>query len=290
MVLNKTALPIGSEAARVAQARPPSSRALAPPPWPDPTDDVIYPESDGKPLGETGIHVNAIIEAQAILKRWLDASNNYLGVNQFVYYEKGFVRRVVAPDLFVIRGVDPHRRRIVKLWEENAGIGFALEVTSPSTARHDEGRKKALYQRLGVSEYFLFDPLIEYFNPPLHGYRLVNDDYVRIEPDVAGRLKSQFLALDLAADGDILTFWDPVEQRFRGDNGFEEVRKTQEIRLRADLEAKGRHVAEARAQLAEARALTAEARSQTAEAHAQTAEEVIALLRAENERLRGGAD
>ena len=252
MVLNKTALAIESEAARV---RPPGSQALVPLPRPDPADNVIYPESDGKPLGETGIHIDAIIAARAILMEWLDTANHYLGINQFVYYEKGFVRRVVVPDLFILRGVDPHRRRIVKLWEEKVGIGFALEVTSPSTARHDEGRKKTLYQRLGVSEYFLFDPLSEYFNPPLRGYRLVDDDYVSIEPDVNGRLRSQFLALDLAADGDVLSFWDPAEQRFRGDGRKEENRQTR-----------------------------------AAEARAQTAEQENARLRAEIERLRRGSN
>jgi len=37
--------------------------------------------------------------------------------------------------------------------------------------------------KLGVREYFIFDPLGDYLSPPLRGYRLVGDEYIRMEGD-----------------------------------------------------------------------------------------------------------
>ena len=48
-------------------------------------------------------------------------------------------------------------RRIYKLWEEGRAPQVIFEVTSRSTRREDLRSKHDLYERLGVSEYFLFD-------------------------------------------------------------------------------------------------------------------------------------
>ena len=45
-----------------------------------------------------------------------------------------------------------------------------------------------------VAEYFLFDPRGEYLSPALQGYRLIEGQYVPIEP-VSGRLPSVELGL-----------------------------------------------------------------------------------------------
>ena len=63
------------------------------------------------------------------------------------------------------------------LWNEPKGPDFVLEVTSPSTRRADERRKRDVYASLGVSEYFLYDPRAEYLTPPLQGYRLQEGKY-----------------------------------------------------------------------------------------------------------------
>ena len=47
-----------------------------------------------------------------------------------------------------------------------------MESLSRKTRRKDTTTKPELYARLGVKEYFLFDPDREYLDPPLQGYRL----------------------------------------------------------------------------------------------------------------------
>jgi Uma2 family endonuclease len=57
------------------------------------------------------------------------------------------------------------------VWEEGKGPDVVIEVTSLKTRHQDETEKPAIYAKLGVQEYFLYDPLREYLDPPLQGYR-----------------------------------------------------------------------------------------------------------------------
>ena len=58
-----------------------------------------------------------------------------------------------------------------KLWEEGKAPEFVAEITSPSTHLEDLGRKRAVYEQLGVQEYVLFDPEGDKFDPPFRVYR-----------------------------------------------------------------------------------------------------------------------
>ena len=88
-----------------------------------------------------------------------------------------------------------------KLWEEGKAPDFVLEVASKSTWREDLGPKRDIYARLGVKEYWLYDPTGEYFSPVLQGLRLAEGTYVRQlavpSPDGALTLQSDTLGLEL---------------------------------------------------------------------------------------------
>ena len=84
-------------------------------------------------------------------------------------------------DVYVVVGAPASPPRdTYMLWNEPKGPDFVLEVTSASTRRDDERRKRDVYASLGVSEYFLYDPRAEYVTPPLQGFRLGGGEYRRL--------------------------------------------------------------------------------------------------------------
>jgi Uma2 family endonuclease len=120
---------------------------------------IEYPESDGKPVGETDVHRREILHTIETLERhFRDAPDIYVSGNLMFYYEEGNPAAVVSPDVFVVKGVRKGLRRTYKLWDEGVAPCVVIEMTSRSTRLEDKGNKRALYAQLGVREYFLFDP------------------------------------------------------------------------------------------------------------------------------------
>ena len=149
---------------------------------------VYYPESDGKPMGETDDHRKEMVRHIELLEDFYQGQEVYVSGDLLVYYVQGNPRKYVVPDAFVVKGVVPKARRVYKIWVEGQAPDVVIETTSRKTRRKDTADKPELYARLGVKEYFLFDPHQEYLDPPLQGHRLAGDGYEEI---LAG-----FLSLD----------------------------------------------------------------------------------------------
>ena len=130
--------------------------------------------------------------------------------NMLFYYEEGNPAEFKVPDVFVVKGIAKHDRRIYKLWEEKAAPCVVFEITSRSTRLEDLGTKRALYEMLGVREYYLFDPLDEYLRPRLQGFKLVAGIYQPVKPSLDGSLLSRELGLVLRPDGKLLRLVDPA--------------------------------------------------------------------------------
>ncbi len=156
-----------------------------------PAQQVDYPESDGKPIAETDVHRQAIFDTIVTLSDFFrDRPDVYVTGNLLLYYEAGNPAAAVAPDVFVVFGVAKHLRRTYKVWEEGRAPAVVIEFTSRATALEDQGNKRVLYAWLGVSEYFLCDPLAEYLAPPLQGFRLAEGEYRRLGADGTGAVVS----------------------------------------------------------------------------------------------------
>jgi hypothetical protein len=124
--------------------------------------------------------------------------------NQFLYYAQGFPRLRVAPDVMVIFNVQPGGRDNFKTWEEGQVPAVIFEMTSPSTRTQDEIEKKKLYESIGVTEYWQFDPRGEWIPEKLRGYRLQGDVepvYVPITNN-----QSELLQLQITVEGKIIAF------------------------------------------------------------------------------------
>lgn len=227
----------------------------------------------GLPLDEESVpvtkaHLLRCQLAREALERWLEQRGleGYVGSDESLYWDRSNVRRVLQPDVFVAIGASSGPRRNYRIWAEGPTPCFVLECLSPSTRRRDLGEKKAIYEEIGIPEYFIHEgeddedtdgtrrrgPRID---PPLQGFRLrrLGRGRPRYEPiparrgvsypapDVSLGYASESLGLDVtfAADRDGVRFFDAASNAF----------------VLTPAEA-----AEARAETAETRAAAAEAR------------------------------
>lgn len=219
-------------------------------------------------MAETDVHRDLMIELISSLKKHFQADPQvYVSGNLFLYYEKGKPDRVVAPDVFVVRGVSKEQRHIYKLWQEGHAPEVVFEISSRKTWGDDLHRKFQLYARLGVKEYFIFDPEYDYLPEPLLAFRLEDGLYEKIEVR-DGRVLSQALGLEVVNTGETLRLFDPASGQFLP------TREEESDALR-QAEAEARMQAEARAQA------EAEAR-QRAEAELAQLREEMARLRSQN--------
>lgn len=171
---------------------------------------VDYPESDGKPMTETDTHRKQMVDLLVVLEAYFrNDPQVYVAGNLMMYYVEGDPKASITPDVFVVQGVPKGDRRVYKVWEEGRAPDVVIELTSRSTRDEDLGSKRWIYAEMGVREYFLFDPLGDYLTPALRGYRLVGDEYVRMESDGV-RLMSQTLGLELRVVDGWLRLADPT--------------------------------------------------------------------------------
>lgn len=191
------------------------------------TPEIFYPSSDGEPLAETHQHVLAILMALALLRLYLQEQPAVVFANQFFYYIENNPKARVAPDVMVVFDIPKKLYGNYKLWEGKQAPAIIFEVTSAGTKETDWGFKKTLYEQLGVTEYWLFDPYGEWITEQLKGYRLNEEGSYKQITDGC----SQVLQLRLEADEYLIGF-------YRLDNG-EKLLTPEELFLAA-LEANQR--------------------------------------------------
>ncbi|HVG07608.1 MAG TPA: Uma2 family endonuclease [Thermoanaerobaculia bacterium] len=200
-------------------------------------NEIHYPESDGRPMGETQIHAQVLEDLRfALVRRYADVPDVYVWGNLFLYYREGDPRACVAPDVFLVRGAGKRKenpRRTYKVWEEDGRVpSLVTELTSESTRDEDIGKKK-LYERLGVEELFLFDPLGDYLRPRLQGCRLDGGRYQQLPFKTDGSLESRTTGLVLQPEGQQLRLFDrETGESLLSATEADEARLAAEARLR----------------------------------------------------------
>jgi Uma2 family endonuclease len=204
-------------------------------------ENPFYPESDGTPTAETDIHAKLMINLWFALENFFrNDPQVYVSRNLFLYYVKGDSRKNVALDVFFVRGVPKGDRRVYYLWEEGVAPQVVIEISSQHTFKEDVFKKFHTYEKLGVREYFIFDPTSDYIkDPPLIGFRLEDREYVEMELK-DDRLHSDELGLDLVIVENTLRLLDPLTGKFLltpGEEAAARMRAEAEVeRLRAEVE------------------------------------------------------
>ncbi len=157
-----------------------------------------YPCEDDEPMAETDFHAEQIITLSDQLKRYFAINELvHIAVDSFIYYSEGDITKCVAPDIYIVFGVDKYPlRRSFYTWAEGAAPVAVFEFLSDSTVRQDRDRKISVYLTdMGVQEYFIHQPELK--KPAeFRGWQQgAAGSIVEIVPDAQGGLFSEVLNL-----------------------------------------------------------------------------------------------
>lgn len=213
------------------------------------TSEIVYPSSDREPLAETQQHVLAILMTLALLRLYLQDQQAVVFADQFLYYIEGNPRARVAPDVMVVFDIEKRLYANYKIWEGKQTPAIIFEVTSAGTKEVDWNFKKTLYEQLGVTEYWLFDPYGEWVAEKLQGFRLNEDDIYKPISDNC----SQVLQLRVQAEEYLIVF-------YRLDNG-EKLLTPEELYIAAQEANQRAETANQRVEVANKQALQEKARA-----------------------------
>ncbi|WP_424099888.1 Uma2 family endonuclease [Moorena producens] len=125
------------------------------------TDDILYPESDGKPMADNTLQFELITTIKYGLEvHFKDDPNVFIAGDLLWYPEQGEPKINQAPDVMVVIGRPKGHRRSYKTWvEDNLNPQVTFEIASETnTIKELEEDKLKFYRTHGVEEYYLYDP------------------------------------------------------------------------------------------------------------------------------------
>jgi Uma2 family endonuclease len=122
--------------------------------------EIIYPDSDGKPMSDNTKQFRWIVLIQQNLQAlFADDPNIFVAGDLLWYPIEGDNKTACAPDAMVIFGRPKGDRGSYQQWKEN-GIApqVAFEILSPSNTQTEMAKKLQFYDRHQIEEYYLYDP------------------------------------------------------------------------------------------------------------------------------------
>ena len=235
--------------------------------------DVVYPESDGKPMADNTVQWDWMVKIVGELRDQYAGQEVFVAGDLLWYPVEGEPRINAAPDAMVVFGRPAGHRGSYIQWRE-AGLApqVVFEVLSPSNTDDELDDKLAFYERYGVEEYYFIDPydhLVRGYVRRGRGLRPVRKMLGFTSPRLGIRFeKPEAELLILSADG------RPFQTR---QERFAELRG--EIERSAELlaEERKRGAQDRKRALAEAKRADGEAKR--AEAEARQKEKLAAKLR-----------
>jgi Uma2 family endonuclease len=122
--------------------------------------EIIYPESDGKPMADNTKQFRWILTIQQNID-WLYTNDPQVFVaGDLLWYPvEGQTQIAAAPDTMVVFGRPKGDRGSYKQWEENnIAPQVVFEILSPSNKSVEMAKKLLFYNRYGVQEYYIYNP------------------------------------------------------------------------------------------------------------------------------------
>ncbi|MFL5801761.1 MAG: Uma2 family endonuclease [Roseiflexaceae bacterium] len=122
--------------------------------------EIVYPESDGKPMADNTKQFRWIVTIQGGLDAlFKDDPNVFVAGDLLWYAVEGQPSIRLAPDVMVVFGRPKGDRGSYQQWRED-GIApqVVFEVLSPGNTLPEMLEKLRFYERYGCEEFYLYDP------------------------------------------------------------------------------------------------------------------------------------
>jgi Uma2 family endonuclease len=122
---------------------------------------VLYPDSDGKPMADNTIQYRWIVRLVSNLRHLFRGQTVFVAGDLLWYPEQVAVppAPAQAPDVMVVLGRPEGDRGSYKQWEEDdIAPQVVFEILSPSNSAREMVNKQSFYQTYGVLEMFFYDP------------------------------------------------------------------------------------------------------------------------------------
>ncbi len=123
-------------------------------------EEIVYPESDGKPMAENTKQYRWLTRIKGGLEARFKHDPRVFVAGDLLWYPvKGQPRICNAPDVLVATGRPKGDRGSYKQWEED-GLApqVVFEIWSPGNTEEERDEKFAFYEYFGVEEYYTYDP------------------------------------------------------------------------------------------------------------------------------------
>lgn len=200
------------------------STVVQPPPI---APDILYPESDGKPMADNTRQFEWIVTIKGGLDTLL--TTDFVAGDLLWYPVQGEPKVRQAPDVMVAVGRPKGHRSSYKQWEEdNVAPQVVFEILSPGNTFSEMVKKEQFYDRYGVEEYYIYDP----DSHDLFGWVRTEGHLLAI-PQMAG-WTSPRLGIRFEPTPEKLEIYQPDGERFLTYLELEEQRKQE--RQRAEQE------------------------------------------------------
>lgn len=122
------------------------------------SDPTIYPVSDEMGEGSLQRFISELLRALIVAHLSSEGRRAFVGANQFIYYEQHNSAACVAPDVYVLEGIDAGIEvGAWKVWETGVKPTLAVEIVSNDVYK-DCVQAIRRYDALQPRELVIFDP------------------------------------------------------------------------------------------------------------------------------------
>ncbi|WP_009633640.1 Uma2 family endonuclease [Synechocystis sp. PCC 7509] len=125
-----------------------------------PNAEIIYPDSDGKPMADNTKQFRWIVTIKENLELIFANQSDVFVAGELLWYPvEGSRTLCQAPDVMVVFGRPKGDRGSYKQWTEaNINPQVVFKILSPGNRLGEMAKKFQFYDRYGVEEYYIYDP------------------------------------------------------------------------------------------------------------------------------------